>query len=151
MKKILLVLGIIILFLIGFVLANVSYVAFIGPRLDISSKAYVDANVPVVISSWSWDELRKRSSPEFREALSDDQMNLFLPKLKQLGSFQKYKGSVGQSYISLTIKNGKVITANYTASAIFQNGSVEIHIALIQKNGQWQIDAFKVNSPNFLK
>jgi hypothetical protein len=150
MKKVILTLSIIIFMLIALIVAHVGCMAIEGPRLDASSKAYVDANVPAIISTWSWSELRKLASSEFRETLNDDQMNLFLPKLKQLGSFQKYDGSTGQSYISLTIKNGKVITAHYTASAIFQNGPAEIHIGLILKNGQWEINSFDVKSPNFL-
>jgi hypothetical protein len=155
MKKILMVLGVIALLLIIFAAGGFSYIAIMGSRLDASSKAYMDANIPTIISTWSKDELEKRASEEFREGLTDrltdQQWNLFLSKVKPLGTFETYEGSKGQAYISLTFQKGKVVTAHYTASASFKNGPAEITVKLIQRNGQWQILSFTIDSPIFYK
>jgi hypothetical protein len=150
MKKILMILGGIALILIILIASSVSYVAFKGHQLDASSKAYVDTNATVLFTTWSKDELLKRSSIELRKNLND-QADLLFSKLKHLGTFQRYEGSVGQSYISLTFKSGRVITAEYAASASFQNGPAQMNLKLIRENGQWQICDFAIYSPIFAK
>ena len=152
MKKVFVILGIIALLLIIFAAASVNYVAFRGRQLDVSSKAYVDTNVPVIVSSWSVDELTKRSSAEFREATDDKQLNLIFIRLKQLGQFQKYEGAKGESNTIFNYKSAKETKmANYVATATFQNGSANIKVTLIQEDGQWQIYGFSVDSPIFTK
>jgi hypothetical protein len=152
LKKVFIVLGIIALLLIIFAAASVNYVAFRGRQLDASSKAYVDANIPVIVSSWSADELLKRSSGEFRRATDDKQLNLMFTKLKQLGQFQKYEGSKGESNTIFNYKSAKETKmANYVATATFQNGSAYIKVELIQENGQWLIYGFSVDMPILLK
>jgi hypothetical protein len=63
----------------------------------------------------------------------------------QLGSFQTYDGSTGDSNVSYTTKNGKVITASYTSTATFQNGKIDIQVKLIQINGDWMLLGFNVS------
>jgi hypothetical protein len=152
MKKILMVLGIVALLLIIFAAASVNYVAFRGRQLDASSKTYVDASILAIISTWSADELLKRSSAEFREATNEKDLNLAFSKLKQLGMLQKYEGSKGESSSYFNYKNAKVTKrAYYNASATFQNGTADMQVGLIQKSGQWQIDDFRIDSPIFSK
>jgi hypothetical protein len=151
MKKFLLVLGGLTLFLIILFVGNICYMAIKGPQLDASSKAYVDANIPTIISSWSEDELLKRASKELQENLAGQQGNNFFSKVKQLGKYQSYEGCEGQSYINYSLKYGKVITALYTANANFQNGKAKIKMELVWRNGQWQIAMITVNSPLFPK
>jgi len=61
MKKVLMILGVVFLILIIVVGGFVGYTAYIGTKLDASSKAYVDASVPAIISTWSRNELIKRA------------------------------------------------------------------------------------------
>jgi hypothetical protein len=39
----------------------------IGPQLDVSSKAYVDKNVPVILKGWSDETLWDHAAPEFKK------------------------------------------------------------------------------------
>ena len=151
MKKFLLVLGCITLFLIILAGGYICYAAIRGHQLDVSSKAYVDANVPIFISSWSEDELLKRASTDLRESLAGQQGSQFLSKVKQLGKCQSYDGCEGQAYINYSLQYGKVITAFYTARANFQNDKAKIKIELVWQNSQWQIQMITVNSPLFTK
>jgi hypothetical protein len=151
MKKFLMILGCITLILIVFVVCFVGYSAIKGRQLDVSSKAYVDENIPTIISSWSEDEVLKRASTELQEDLNGQQWNPFYSKVKKLGNFLNYEGCEGQSYVSISPQNGKVTTAIYTAHANFQNGQAKIKLELVWRNNQWQIANFTVDSPIFSK
>ena len=149
MKKFFIILGCIALILIVIAAAFV----FSGHRLDSSSKAFVDINMPRFFSTLSKDELLKISTVEVRQNMSSDpEVNHLFSKLKQLGQFQKYEGSKGEANIVFNYKNGTMImTAEYLASASFQNGPVQVDIKLIRDSGQWLINNFAINSPIFTK
>jgi hypothetical protein len=58
----------------------------------------------------------------------------------------------GDSNISYTTQNGKVISAAYVVSAKFKNSEGRIMARLIQSPaGQWQFLQFHVDSPVFLQ
>ena len=145
MKTVLMILGAVFLILIIAVAGFVGYSAYIGTKLDASSKAYVDASIPAIISTWSRDELIKRASPQLRKSTSDEQIGELFLKLAELGPFQSYDGSKGESHVSYSNQYGKVIAASYTANATFQNGKVDIQIKLIQINGEWWLLGFHVS------
>jgi hypothetical protein len=146
MKSILIVLGVIFLILIVSVIGFVGYSAYVGTKLDASSKAYVDASVPAIVSTWSKGELKKRSSPQLLKSASDAQIDELFTKLAaQLGSFQSYDGSKGDSKVSYTTQDGKVISASYTSNATFQNGKIDVQVKLIQVNGDWMLLGFHVS------
>jgi hypothetical protein len=152
MKKVFIVLGIIALLLIIFAVASFDYESFNGRHLDTTSKAYVDTNLPVIFSTWSRDELLKLASSELRQTINDDQANLLLSKMEPLGKFQKYEGSKGESKILFNYRNWKIVkTASYIGSASFQNGTAQIEVKLIWRDGKWQIGDFTITSPIFLK
>jgi hypothetical protein len=145
-KTFLIILGVVFLILIIAAAGFVGYSAYTGSKLDASSKAYVDASVPAIISTWSRNELIKRASPQLRKSTPDEQVGEFFLKLaNQLGSFQSYDGSKGDSNMSYTTKDGEVISASYTANATFQNGKIDIQIKLIQINGEWLLLGFHVS------
>jgi hypothetical protein len=146
MKTVFMVLGVIFLILIVLVAGFVGYAAYVGTKLDASSKAYVDASVPAIIATWSKDEFKKRASPQLLQSAPDEQIDSLFAKLAgQLGSFQTYDGSTGDSNVSYTTKNGKAITASYTSTATFQNGKIDIQVKLIQINGDWMLLGFNVS------
>lgn len=147
MKKLLIVLGLVFLAFIFAVGAFIGYAAFTGSALDKQSKAYVDAAVPAIVSSWSQQELINRASPELRQATKSADMDRMFAWFKTLGHLQKYEGSQGQAIVSVTPQAGKVVSARYTAKALFERGQASIDIAIIKHGDQWQIAGFKVNSP----
>lgn len=145
MKTVFVSLGVIFLILIIAVAGFVGYSAYVGTKLDASSKAYVDESVPAIISTWSKDELKKRASPQLLKSATDEQISdLFTKLAAQLGSYQSYDGSKGDSNVSYTSQDGKVISATYKANATFQNGKIDIEIKLIQINGDWFLLGFHV-------
>ena len=151
MKKVLIILGILFVLGIAIVAGIMGFVAYNGTKLDASSKEYVDQVIPPIISTWSDTELLDRASPELKAIATKDQIVPLFKKLSELGKLKEYQGSKGDSLMSYTTQNGKRITAKYVANALFENGTADINIQLIQHGGNWQILSFHVNSPIFLK
>ena len=148
MKKAIMILGYVFLALLVVIAATSASLAIIGKKLDKESKAFVDAAIPAIISDWDITELQKRASPELDETADYDDVEEYFGSLQQLGKFQEYKGSIGDSNITISL-SGYEITADYTASADFEAGSVELQISLIRHNGLWQILDFKVSPEEF--
>jgi hypothetical protein len=148
MKKTIMVLGYVFLVLIILAAAGIASLAIIGKRLDKESKVFVDSALPAIIEEWDISELQKRASPEFDDSVDYDDLEEYLGSLLELGKLEGYKGSTGESNITLSL-GGYEITADYTASADFEKGSVEIQISLIKHNGAWQILDFRVSPEEF--
>jgi hypothetical protein len=148
MKKVLMVLGIVFLVLLFALAAFIGYVAYNGNRLDASSKLFVDQSVPAILSSWSRDEMVKRSSPQLREKSSDDQIDrLFAMLSSKLGPFQSYDGAKGDSRMNYDLgKRELTTTAFYVANATFQRGKAEIKVHLVRDRGRWEILGFNVQA-----
>ncbi len=154
MKKFLSIVGGFFLVLVLVAAGFFGYAAYQGRGLDASSKAYVEANVPPIISTWSKEELLKRSSPQLLKVINEkpEQLEQLFQKLSKLGTMQTFGDIKGDANISVTTQNGKVITAAYMCAAKFENGEAKIAVRLIQSpSGQWQFLLFNVNSPIFLK
>lgn len=148
MKKTIMILGYVFLALLVVIGVTIASVAILGKKLDKESKAFVDAALPAIVTDWDVTELQKRASPELDESVDYDDVEEYFGSLQQLGKFQEYKGSTGDSNITISL-SGYEITADYTASADFETGSVDMQISLIRHNGQWQILDFKVSPQEF--
>ncbi|MGZ4981921.1 MAG: hypothetical protein ACXWAB_10795 [Methylobacter sp.] len=153
MKKFLSIVGGCFLLLVLAVAGFIGYSAYQGKDLDASSKAYVEDNVPAIISTWSKDELLKRSSPQLLKVINEKpgQFDQLFQKLSKLGAMRSFGDVKGDANISYTTQNGKVTTASYVATAKFENGEARIAIRLIQLSGQWQFLLLNFNSPVFLQ
>lgn len=114
--------------------------------LDLESRKFVDVAIVAIVSHWSVDELLKRASPEML-AESEHQIDVdsLFNQWRPLGGLVSYTGSRGGAEILESPEIGRMITANYTAKAIFQNGTAEIAIELVKREGKWSIMAFKVD------
>jgi hypothetical protein len=150
-RKFLAIIGGIALIAVLLIGGFVGYSAYQGRLLDASSKEYVNKNIPLIISSWSKDELLKRASPQLLSVINEkpDQIDHLFQGFAKLGAIRSYDGSKGDSNVSYTNRDGKVITAAYIADAIFENGDAHISVRLIQTSGSWKFLTFNVNSPLF--
>lgn len=153
MKKFLSIFGGIFIFFVLVAAGFIGYAAYKGPELDALSKAYVEANIPLIISTWSKDELLKRASPELLEIVKEkpELLDQLFQKLSKLGALQNIGDVKGDSSVLLTVQGGMVTRASYEAKAKFENGDALISVHLIQLSGQWKILNFNVNSPLFLQ
>jgi hypothetical protein len=147
MKKFLIGLGVIFLLLILVVAVLIGYAAFTGSKLDKESKAYVDAAVPAILSSWNEQELLSRESPEFQKATSSADVDRLFRWFRTLGPLHKYEGARGEAITSVTPQTGKVISARYVAKAVFNAGEANVEVGLIKHGSQWQIARFNVIPP----
>ena len=148
MKKLLIILGAVFLVIILLVAVVVGVAAVRGSALDKESKAYVDRNLPLIISAWDEQELLSRASPEFTQNTKREDLDRGFSGLsRKFGKMQSYEGAKGQSYVSyrvLSSHSGRVITAEYVARVTFAGGSASIDITLIKHGEQWQIERFEI-------
>ena len=151
MKKFLLIFGGIALIALLLATIFIGYSVYKGRSLDASSKEYVDNTVPMIVSSWSKDELLKRASPQLLQVISEkpDHLDSLFHGFAKLGAIRSYDGSRGEANVSYTNKSGKVISASYTADVKFENGNAQIRVRLVQVSGSWQFLMFNVDSPLF--
>ena len=152
MKKILSIVGGFFLLLVLVVAGFIAYGAYQGRGLDSSSKAYIEANIPPIISTWSKEELLKRSSPQLLKIVNEkpELLDQLFKKFSELGAMRSFGEVKGDSNVSYTTQNGKVVTASYVGNGMFENGEAHIQIRLILLSGQWQILSFHADSPLFL-
>ncbi len=148
MKKAITTLGYVFLVLLVLMAAGAATLAALGKKWDKESHAYVDAAVQAIVADWDIAELQKRASPELDDAVDYESLEEDFNALQQLGSLVEYKGSTGDSNITLSL-SGYAITADYTAAADFEEGSAELQISLIRRGGQWQILDFSVRPEAF--
>jgi hypothetical protein len=144
MKKFFIVLGVIFLALIFLAALGIGIAAFRGSALDKESKAYVDAAVPAIISSWDTRELMSRASPELNQVTAADDAERLFQGLRSLGKMKKYQGSQGESMTSQILGKGTAISARYLVSADFEGGTAKIYVTLIKHGNLWQIAGFRV-------
>ena len=147
MKKVLIVLGSIFLVLILLAALGIGFLAVRGNALDKESKAYADAAIPAIITTWLDKALLDRASPEFNQAASPVQVyHMFRSWESSLGRLQTCDPAQGQSLMSVTSQSGKTISAQYTAKAKFERGEATIRLILIKHGDQWQILRFDVDN-----
>jgi hypothetical protein len=147
MKKFFIILGSIFLAIIVLGAIGIAFVAVRGNALDKESKAYADSAIPAIVTTWSQKELLDRASPEFKQAVTADQLNRLFRWVSGLGQLQKCEPAQGQALMSATTQTGKMTSAQYTAKATFQTGEASIKLGLIKHGDQWQILSFHVDSP----
>src|SRR6266446_8973181 len=98
MKKFFIVLGSIFLALIVLGGIGIAFVAIRGTALDKESRAYADSAIPAIVTAWSEKELLDRASPEFKKAVTIDELDrLFLAYYNILGGLQKCEPAQGQA------------------------------------------------------
>jgi hypothetical protein len=145
-KKLLAVLISIFLAIIVLGAIGIGLVVFWGSTLDKESKAYANSAIPAIVMRWSEKELLDRASPEFKKAITIDELDRLFRWFSGLGRLEKYEGAEGEAILSATSQTGRLISAEYTASAIFQKGEATVKIRLIKHGNQWQILSFRIDS-----
>ena len=150
MKQFFIVLGSIFLALILLGAIGISIVAIRGTTLDKESRSYADRAIPAIFSQWNQKEFLDRASPEFKRAVTIDQLDRMFRWGSTLGQLQKCDPAQGQAGVSITPQTGKVTSGHYTAKTQFEKGEATITLGLIKHGEQWQILNFNVQSPQLV-
>lgn len=123
---------------------------YFGHKYDIESKAYTDKEIPKIINSWDISELMSQESPEFKQSITQDQLNALFNKFSmRLGNLKEYKGSVGGATF-LFSKPGHIVSASYIIQATFEKAPAKITVDLVSDNGKWSIEGLTVFSEALL-
>jgi len=72
-------------------------------------------------------------------------VNSLFVQWRPLGGLIAYTGSTGGAETIESPEIGKMIKATYSAKATFQNGTAEITIEVVKRDGNWSILAFTVS------
>jgi hypothetical protein len=111
---------------------------------DADAKAYVDAAIPAICTSWDREQLIARASPDFAAAIQAIPSEFF-DKLSSVGPLVKYEGATGHTNAVVYNGNAKT-TADFKANAQFANGPATVEISLVRYNDSgWQISAFHID------
>jgi hypothetical protein len=137
MKKFFIILGSIFLAIIVLGGIGIAFIAVRGSALDKESKAYADTAIPAIVTTWNQKELLDRASPEFKKAVTADQLDRLFRWVSSLGRLQKCEPAEGHSLMSATTQSGKMISAQYTSKATFEKGDAMITLGLIKHGDQW--------------
>ncbi len=148
MKKTVTILGYAFIVFIILMLAAVAGLVALGKKYDKESKAFVDTAVQAIVADWDIEELQKRASSEFNDEVDYESLAEDFSTLQQLGKLVEYKGSRGDSNITISL-SGYAITADYTATAEFEAGLAEMQVSLVRREGRWQILDFSVSPESF--
>ncbi|WP_428567535.1 MAG: hypothetical protein ACP59X_08020 [Solidesulfovibrio sp. DCME] len=153
MKKILAIVGGVFLVLLVAGALFFGYGVYQGKKLDASSRAYIEQNIPAILQTWSKDALLERAAPQLRRDLDKDPPNtdLLFKKFTELGKFQQMDDIKGNSITSITPDKGLIKTAHYVIQAKFDHGDAAITVNLVQAAEKWQVVGFFVNSPKMLQ
>jgi hypothetical protein len=146
MKKPFLIFGSIFLALIILGAIGIAFLVVKGIKLDNESRRYADAVTPAIVSAWSEKALLDRASPEFKKAVTIDELDRMFRWFSGLGSLQRCEPAEGHALMSATTLEGKKITAQYFVKTTFEKGEATIKLTLIRHGEQWQISAFSVHS-----
>jgi hypothetical protein len=113
-------------------------------RLDRSGSAYTDNAVSQILNAWSDQELMKRASPQFREAVDQQELHAAFDVLShRLGLMQACSPAQGR-----VRRDGSAgVTASYELACRFDRGAATVHITLLRGADEWQILGFSVDSP----
>ena len=124
-----------------------------GEELDASSKAYIEENIPPIISTWSRSELLNRSSPQLQQLINEktDKIDELFNFYSKLGSLKSFEDIEGEAQFTFSTSGNNTTTAYYTATGIFENSDARITIRLTQPSDEWKITHFNVESPFFQK
>ena len=74
--------------LIVLVAIGIAFIAIKGTALDKESKAYADSAIPAIVTTWSEKELLDRASPEFKKAVTIDQLDGLFHAFATLGRYR---------------------------------------------------------------
>jgi hypothetical protein len=150
MKKFFLIFGAVFLTLIVLGGVGITVLAIRGTALDKEGRAYADAAIPAIITTWSEKDLLDRASPEFKKIVTIDQLDRLFRWFSGLGPLKKCEPAQGQAGVSITPRTGKVTEGKYIAKAQFEKGEAIVRLGLIKHGEQWQILSFYVDSPTLV-
>jgi hypothetical protein len=105
----------------------------------------VDQAIAAIAGTWNKQQLLDRASPELRDSVKPQELNVLFETLARFGPLVAYEGATGDARMSYMIGSDSAVTASYIAKARFQNGSATIRIGLVKRDDRWMIHKFHVD------
>ena len=141
MKKFLMVIGALFIFIILFFI----YLSYGNSEYEKSSKRFVEDVTPVLLSNFNKKTLKKYSCKELEKVIDENNSTEKLFKMfEKLGKYESFNNSKGIVYTSFGSK-GKVIKANYSVFCNFSKGKVVAKYRIVNRDSKWKICAFNIS------
>jgi hypothetical protein len=107
-----------------------------------SSKAYLETNLPSIVSTWSTDALLARAMPDLQDHAAE--VRKTFQQLATLGCPQHIEVPDGDTPVLIPTSDGKRKGAVYKLSMKCQRGEVRIMLWLIKVDDDWKFEKFVV-------
>ena len=88
MRKFLMIIGAVSLFVIVVAGAGIGVIAYEGRSLDQESRAYVDIAVPAIAAGWDKRQLLDRSTPEMRAQATPENIRVLFGLGRPIGTIR---------------------------------------------------------------
>lgn len=146
MKKILVFLGGIFLFLIVIVVGLGIYMGVqLGPA-DEEARVYARNSILAISSEWDADEVFARASEELLATLDEGEViQLMRQGARAVGDLTKLGEVECATNISTHTKTGKIVQSECTANAEHQRGSVDYTVNVMKRDESWSTTGFHFN------
>lgn len=151
MRKFIFGLGVLFMFILGAGGTGLFMLARHGNALDAESKAYTRDAVAKITADWDVAELWKRSTLQFRQHSSEQDVQKFFDVARSaLGRMREYRGAEGQASMTVT-PAGESTTARYDAKVSFEKGDADIIVSVVKTDASWQIQGFHIDSTALMR
>lgn len=139
MKKALTILGGLFLVLLVALGGVIGFGVVQGGKLDVESKAYVDATLPRVLADPSASNFFSFIAPKDKAKLDAATIDQFAQKVStSLGQFQSFDDLKGSS-VAMFTPDGADIQAKYLARCHYEKGTVTATITVRKTGENWSL------------
>ena len=112
---------------------------------------YLESVIPEIVT-WNPDVIWDYYDDEVRSVVSQEDSAKVIRYLSQLGTLDSLsRPQFRQVTSSATLKTGTKKLVVYQVPAVFENGDATIGVTLVDRDGEFSIYHFKVNSMAFLE
>lgn len=125
---------------------GIAVLLYKGFQLNSEGTAFVDAAIPAISAHWDTAELLDRGTPELKQTTTPADLVKQFERLRPLGKLTKYNGATGNTNSDFDSSTGTTITANYTATAEYQNGTATIYVVAVKRDGHWMINGIRFDA-----
>ena len=143
--------GILFICIVGFYLALFAYGYIKSTGYDETAIPYIKKVIPE-ISSWDIDVLKKYSSAEALNNVSDRDLIKLMRFFSKLGEFRSMDEP---QFVNVTtntdISNGNQTIATFAIVGYYDNGEANITLSLLEVEGGFQIYHLKITSPALIE
>ena len=147
MKKVLIVLGAVLLVLVLLAAILIGLGSYTLRTSEGEAKSYVDRTVQSIVTDWNLKTLVAEAAPELMRVAPPEKLQpIFKAFSTRLGPLKQYNGAIRQRYYVNLMPWNRFVTFSYIVDATFEKSPAKIRVGIIRRDGQWKLTDFFVVS-----